>query len=83
MAENAYLCVGNAGKGPDFEMSDECLIGAKTGFAYCGGCQAVRRKFALAGKTILTTIEVAIDFAQVIEIKDEDDIVKAEFVTCQ
>ena len=33
-------------------MSDECLIGAKTGFPYCGGCQAVRRKFALADKSV-------------------------------
>ena len=38
-------------KGPDLEMSDECLMKGKSGFPYCGGCQAVRRKFTLAGKS--------------------------------
>ena len=33
-------------------MSDECLITLETVFSYCYDCQAVMRKFTLAGKTI-------------------------------
>ena len=61
MGKNDYLCVGNAGKGPGIQMSDECLIGAENGFTYCGEYQAVRRKFALAGKaSIIPTTQYMI-----------------------
>ena len=48
-----YLCSGNAGKGPESQMSDECLMKGKPGFPYCGGCQAVRRKFTLAYESFI------------------------------
>jgi len=31
-------------------MSDECLMEFGSGFPSCAGCQAVARKFTLAGK---------------------------------
>ena len=40
-----------AGKGPESRMSDECLITLETVFLYYNDCQAVMRKFTLAGKT--------------------------------
>ena len=50
--KNAYLCVEMSGKGLISRMSDECLITLETVVSYCNGCQAVMRKFTLAGKSI-------------------------------
>ena len=46
-----YLCVEMSWKGLISRMSDECLITLETVFSYCYDCQAVMRKFTLAGKT--------------------------------
>ena len=50
MPKNAYLCIEMSGKGSISRMSDECLITLETVFSYCNDCQAVMRKFTLAGK---------------------------------
>ena len=41
-----------SGKGSISRMSDECLISWKQWFSYYNDCQAVTRKFTLAGKTV-------------------------------
>ena len=46
-----YLCIKMSGKGSISRMSDECLITLETVFSYCYDCQAVMRKFTLAGKS--------------------------------
>lgn len=46
-----YLCIGNGRKGSISRMSDECLMKQETVFSYCYDCQAVMRKFTLAGKS--------------------------------
>ena len=51
MAENVYLCIGNGRKGSISRMSDECLMKQETAFLLYTDCQAVMRKFTLAGKT--------------------------------
>ena len=51
LPEKCYLCTGNGRKGPNSRMSDECLMKQETVFSYCNDCQAVMRKFTLAGKT--------------------------------
>ena len=51
LPQNVYLCIGNGRKGSISRMSDECLITLETVFSYCYDCQAVMRKFTLAGKT--------------------------------
>jgi len=43
-----------SGKGSISRMSDECLITLETVFLFYIDCQAVMRKFTLAGKTIWT-----------------------------
>lgn len=40
-----------SGKGSISRMSDECLITLETAFLFYVDCQAVMRKFTLAGKT--------------------------------
>ena len=40
-------------KGLISRMSDECLMTLETVFSYCYDCQAVMRKFTLAGKTMM------------------------------
>ena len=52
LPKNAYLCIGNGQKGSISRMSDECLITLETVFPYCYDCQAVMRKFTLAGKSL-------------------------------
>ena len=52
LPQNVYLCIGNGRKGSISRMSDECLITLETVFSYCNDCQAVMRKFTLAGKTL-------------------------------
>ena len=51
MGNFAYLCVEMSWKGLISRMADECLITQETVFPYCYDCQAVMRKFTLAGKT--------------------------------
>ena len=51
LPQNAYLCTGNGRKGSISRMSDECLITQETVFLFYIDCQAVMRKFTLAGKT--------------------------------
>ena len=51
LPQNVYLCIGNGRKGSISRMSDECLMKWKRRFSYYTRCQAVMRKFTLAGKT--------------------------------
>ena len=51
LPKNAYLCIGNGRKGSISRMFDECLMKQETVISYCSVCQAVTRKFTLAGKT--------------------------------
>ena len=45
-----YLCIEMSRKGLISRMSDECLITLETVFLFYVDCQAVMRKFTLAGK---------------------------------
>ena len=40
----------------DSQMSDECLITLETVFSYYSVCQAVTRKFTLAGKAYFSPV---------------------------
>ena len=46
-----YFCIEMSGKGSISRMSDECLMKQETVFLFYIDCQAVMRKFTLAGKT--------------------------------
>ena len=58
LPEKYYLCIEMSGKGLISRMSDECLMKQETVFSFYTDCQAVMRKFTLAGKTVvhMTTI---------------------------
>ena len=45
-----YLCIEMSGKGSISRMPDECLMKQETVFLFYIDCQAVMRKFTLAGK---------------------------------
>ena len=60
MAENVYLCIGNGRKGSISRMSDECLMKQETAFLLYTDCQAVMRKFTLAGKSIFVEHQLAL-----------------------
>ena len=55
MDKNDYLCIEMSGKGSISRMSDECLMKQETVFLFYIDCQAVMRKFTLAGKSIVCT----------------------------
>ena len=46
-------------KGLISRMSDECLRTLETVFSYCYDCQAVMRKFTLAGKSLFAICQEA------------------------
>ena len=52
LPKNAYLCIGNGGKGSISRMSDECLIKSDEAKPFYAKYQADTRKFTLAGKTL-------------------------------
>jgi len=64
MGKNAYLCIEMSWKGLISRMSDECLITLETVFSYCNDCQAVMRKFTLAGKTHVSFFRKSREFFQ-------------------
>ena len=57
MAENVYLCIEMSSKGSISRMSDECLMKQETVFLLYIDCQAVMRKFTLAGKALLDHVD--------------------------
>ena len=51
LGKKCYLCIEMSWKGLISRMSDECLMKQETVVSYCYDCQAVMRKFTLAGKS--------------------------------
>ena len=51
LPQNVYLCIGNDRKGSISRMSDESLMTLETVIPFYIVCQAVMRKFTLAGKS--------------------------------
>ena len=51
--------MGMSGKGPNSQMSDECLMKQETAISFYVVYQAVMRKFTLAGKSSLHTFHVS------------------------
>ena len=58
LGKKCYLCTGNGRKGPNSQMSDECLMKQETVFSLYTQYQAVMRKFTLAGKSLLLKLQI-------------------------